>query len=120
MNNETVGITTVIVGVVIVVGAVRGTWKKIFADVISTGGSGSNSNTASGSASGNLSPNFPGISVGPFQGIGAQQNNCAWGVNTPYGFQCIVNSWGLGYTNVNPQTGPSELIGASAPGVVVY
>src|SRR5260221_161025 len=51
MDNETVGISTIIVGLVIVIGAVRGTWKRIFQDVVQNQSGASSSSSASGSAS---------------------------------------------------------------------
>lgn len=33
-NRETIGIVTILAGILLVVGSIRGTWQKIFSDVI--------------------------------------------------------------------------------------
>lgn len=110
MNNETVGISTVIVGVIIVVGAVRGTWKKIFNDVISTGSSG-------GSRGGGFSiPSF-GI-PNPLNPGNYLPGNPYSPINNPVvpGSLHIP----LSYTNPGTSFPQGELIGANGQGMVIY
>lgn len=60
-NRETIGIITVLAGVLLVVGAVRGTWQQLFKDVV-LGQSSSSSSGGSGSGG----SHGPAIDLSPF------------------------------------------------------
>lgn len=62
-DNETIGLVTIIVGLVLVIGAVRGTWKKIFQDVILAQPSSTTSATTTTGATMGLTQ--PGMTIAP-------------------------------------------------------
>lgn len=49
-NGESVGIASIAIGVLLVIGAVRGTWKKLFQDVVLNQSSGNTTQTTDNSA----------------------------------------------------------------------
>ena len=117
MNNETVGISTIIVGVVIVIGAVRGTWKKIFDSVVLGPSDGSSSSGGNSLNPFNnnlipnpLQPNVPGVPI-KIKWCGS------WPLIYPCGAGLQAGPIHVGTSYVVPQQG--ELIG-TGPGVVIY
>lgn len=51
-NRETVGVVVILAGVLLIVGAVRGTWGKLFKDVVLAQPSGATTTTAAGAGVG--------------------------------------------------------------------
>jgi hypothetical protein len=53
MDGDSIGLGTIVIGLVLVIGAVRGTWKQVFSDLLKTGG-----------AAGVAAPDVPGSGPG--------------------------------------------------------
>lgn len=105
MDRSVMGVGTVAVGLVLVIGAVRGTWKNIWNDVFGTP-----SSSSGGSSGGSTTP----VAPVPNPGIG----NC---LQNPFQQGCFAHFGLNAYApNGTATAAPGELVASSvgAPGYV--
>src|SRR6516165_2655852 len=90
-DRQTIGIVTILAGILLLVGSIKGTWRKLFSDVVLGGGSGSSSGSGSsgsgsgssggsgsrGAPGGRFIPGYGGRQAGPI--IGSTQSGSSGG-----------------------------------------